>query len=196
MIFSRRLIGSLAALAFALAIAALSALLLHPVPEQAGGSAQSPGRFVPAAKSQPLPLLAFTDGAGNRVELAGFAGKVVLLNLWATWCAPCVREMPSLDRLQASLGGADFQVVALAEDRGGAPVVMPFLEKLGLKALHPYMDAPGAATAALSVRGLPMTVLVSRDGRELGRMLGGTDWDSPAAHALIERLIAEGGPER
>jgi len=192
---TRGLIGSLAALSFALAIASLTTLLLRPGPEEAGGGSV-PGRFAPADQPRAVPPLAFTDGAGSKVELAGFAGKVVLLNLWATWCVPCVREMPSLDRLQAGLGGADFQVVALAEDRGGAPVVLPFLDKLGLKALPPYLDVPGAATAALAVRGLPTSVLIGRDGRELGRMLGGTDWDSPDSHALIGRLIAEGAPPR
>ena len=184
----RGLIGSFAALSFAMAVAAGTMLLFRPAPED--GAPATPGRFAPAGESRPVPALAFTDGAGHPASLADFKGKVVLLNLWATWCAPCVREMPSLDRLQAALGGADFQVVALAEDRGGGAVVLPFLEKLGLRSLSPYLDAPGAAAQAFGAPGLPTTVLIGRDGREAGRTLGAAEWDSPESRRMIDGLIA------
>ena len=148
------------------------------------------GRF--QVSDQPARDFAFTDGAGKPVTLADFAGKVVLLNLWATWCAPCIKEMPSLARLQTELGGADFQVVALAQDRGGAPVVLPFLEKLGVKSLAPYLDAPGAAGKAFAVQGLPTSLLIGRDGRETARLLGGADWDGPATRGRILEAIARG----
>ena len=152
-----------------------------------GGPEPAPvGRF--QVSQRPAAEFAFTDGAGKPVRLADFAGKAVLLNLWATWCVPCIREMPSLDRLQSELGGADFQVVAAAQDRGGAAVVLPFLEKLGVKALAPYLDTPGAAGRAFGVQGLPTSILIGRDGRETARLLGGADWDSPAVRAQIGEL--------
>ena len=177
-----------AILGFGMAALAGAMLLFH-----GGGETLVPaavGRFV--AGERPVADFAFTDGAGKPVTLADFAGKVVLLNLWATWCAPCIKEMPSLARLQTELGGADFQVVALAQDRGGAPVVLPFLEKLGVKSLATYLDAPGAAGKAFAVQGLPTSLLIGRDGRETARLLGGADWDGPATRGRILEAIARG----
>ncbi|MEI6559160.1 MAG: TlpA disulfide reductase family protein [Rhodospirillaceae bacterium] len=165
--------------------AAVSALVAVLGP---GGQPAPPvGRFETATRE--IAAFSFTDGAGQPVTLADFAGKPVLLNLWATWCAPCIKELPSLDRLQADLGGAGFQVVAVAEDRGGAKVVLPFLDKQGVKALAPYLDPPGAALRALGVQGLPTSILIGRDGRETARLLGGADWDSAAIRRQITELI-------
>lgn len=168
-------------------MAALSAaLMLHPP----GGPESAPAGHFQAAE-RPVADFAFTDGAGAPLRLADFAGKVLLLNLWATWCAPCVKEMPSLDRLQSELGGPGFQVLALAEDRGGAAVVLPFLEKQRVKALAPYLDPTGATNSVLGVRGLPTSVLIGRDGREVARLLGGTDWDNPAVRRQITDVIGK-----
>jgi thiol-disulfide isomerase/thioredoxin len=125
--------------------------------------------------------------------LSDFAGRVVLLNLWATWCAPCVREMPTLDRLQAELGGPDFEVVALSSDRAGAAAVEPFFRTHGLSRLGVYLDPQGEATRALGTRGLPTTVLIDREGREVGRLEGVAEWDSPEAKALIRAYIDRKG---
>ena len=156
-------------------IAAMAVAMLYFQGEE---SSVSPtiGRFV--AVERPLADFAFTDGAGKSVHLADFAGKVLLLNLWATWCAPCVKEMPSLDRLQAELGGPNFQVLAVAQDREGGVVVLPFMKELGIKALLPYLDASASAGKVLGVQGLPTSILIGRDGREIARLLGGADWDS------------------
>jgi len=146
---------------------------------------------------KPIKPFAFVDGQGRKVELADFAGRTVLLNLWATWCAPCVKEMPSLDRLQATLGGRDFQVVALSVDRGGRDTVEPFLKKLGIQNLELYFDQPSASMSALGPRGLPTTLLVGPDGKELGRVEGGVEWDSPEVVAFLRKQIGGGrGPAR
>ena len=138
---------------------------------------------------RPVPALAFVDRDGTAKSLADFKGRVVLLNIWATWCVPCRAEMPALDRLQAKLGGADFEVVALSIDRKGAEVVKPFYAELGLKALGIYIDQSGNAAHTLETVGVPTTLLVDRDSRELGRWLGPAAWDEPGAVALIQRAI-------
>ncbi len=184
----RRWVALTAALGFATALVAV-------ITQRTQTGLPTPGRLVPAVPAQ-VPPLHFTDGAGQPVALSDFTGRVVLLNLWATWCSPCVRELPSLDRLQAALGSPAFQVVALAEDRGGAATVLPFLKQRQIQGLTAYLDAPGAATAVFETQGLPTTILIDRDGREVARMLGGTDWDAGTARQAVEALVmgSKGSP--
>lgn len=137
----------------------------------------------------PIPAVAFTDGDGKPLNLADKRGKVVLLNIWATWCPPCVREMPSLDRLQARFGGSDFEVVAVSEDRGGAAIVSAFYKRLGLTSLAQYLDPDSSVSRAFNVLGLPTTILIDRDGNEVGRVAGPVEWDSDAAGALVRHYI-------
>ena len=151
------------------------------------------GEFIPAASPQPAPELAFTDLAGKPVALADFKGKFVLLNLWATWCQPCLKEMPSLAALQAKLGPA-LTIVALSEDRGGADVVEPFVAKLDLDKLPIYLDAKSAAIHALGARGLPTSVVIDPDGRILGKVEGGADWDSDALRETVAKLLPRAKP--
>ena len=139
----------------------------------------------------PVPGVAFEDGAGRKITLGDFAGRVVLVNFWATWCLPCVREMPSLDRLQARLGGKDFTVVAVDEDRDGQEVGKPFLAKLGLKHLDFYLDTGLALSQALGVRGLPTSFLIDRESRIVGRLDGLAEWDTPEVDALIRYYAGE-----
>ncbi len=147
------------------------------------------GQWQPAtARGEPVAL-DFLDGAGAARSLADWRGRVVLVNVWATWCAPCVEEMPALDRIAARLGGAEFDVVAISVDRQGASVVLPFLGKLGLSRLEPYLDPSNAAVRVLGAPGLPVSVVLDREGRELGRVLGAAEWDSPAFEALLRRAI-------
>lgn len=136
-----------------------------------------------------LPDIRFVDGAGAPRSLADFRGRVILLNLWATWCAPCREEMPALDRLQASLGGPGFEVVALSIDRG-ALSVKRFYEELGLRALGIYVDENGEALSKLGAVGIPLTLLVDRDGRELWRVVGPREWDKPAEVSRIRSHLA------
>jgi thiol-disulfide isomerase/thioredoxin len=134
--------------------------------------AQAPAGLAVHESPRQLPEIQFENGEGETMSLADFRGKVVLPNIWATWCAPCRREMPTLQRLQAELGGPAFEVVALSIDRKGLPAVQEFYAELGLETLPIYVDETGAAQRALSVLGLPTTLLLDRDGNEIGRLLG------------------------
>ena len=136
-----------------------------------------------------LPTLDFVDGDGRSMTLADFRGRVILLNVWATWCVPCRKEMPTLDRLQAKLGGSDFQVIALSIDRQGMAVVKPFYRDVGLAALGIYIDQSGKATQLLHAVGVPMTLLIDREGREVARKMGPAEWDSPEMTAIIRRYL-------
>ncbi|HET6159940.1 MAG TPA: TlpA disulfide reductase family protein [Dongiaceae bacterium] len=104
--------------------------------------------------------------------LTDFHGKVVLLNIWATWCGPCREEMPTLDRLQAQLGGPDFEVIAMSIDRGGFEAIRKFFAEVGVQHLAMYLDSTMDASSVLSAVGLPTSLLIDRDGTEIGRLIG------------------------
>jgi len=142
-------------------------------------------------KDQPEPLaeISFVDADNKPRSIADWRGKVVLLNLWATWCAPCRREMPSLDRLQKALGGKDFEVVALSVDRAGLDASRKFLDQTGSTNLGLYVDPTARAATGLDAVGMPTTLLIDRDGREVGRLVGPTAWDSDEAKALIAKVL-------
>ena len=136
-----------------------------------------------------VPEIHFIDREEHSLTLVDFRGKVVLLNIWATWCVPCRKEMPALDRLQAKLGGNDFIVLPLSIDRAGLPVVQKFYEELGLQNLGMYVDSSGAASRALGAPGVPTTLLIDRNGREVARKMGAAEWDGPDMVALMRRQI-------
>jgi thiol-disulfide isomerase/thioredoxin len=135
----------------------------------------------------------FVDGAGRDLTLADFRRRVVLLNVWATWCGPCRAEMPTLDALQARLGGADFHVLPLSIDRAGLGPVRRFYEEIGIRHLELYLAEDIQAMLAFAVIGLPTTLLIDREGREIGRVTGPAEWDSPEAIAQFETVIARRG---
>jgi len=141
---------------------------------------------------QAVPDVRFVDGNGTARALSNFRGKVVLLNLWATWCAPCRKEMPALDRLQRELGGPGFEVVPLSIDVGGAAAVRRFYEEIGIRSLAVYVDSSMEASSKLRALGIPTTLLLDREGRERWRKTGPAEWDSPE---IIEslRLKLSGG---
>lgn len=143
-----------------------------------------------------VPDLAFTDASGRKVLLSSFRGRPIVLNIWATWCVPCRKEMPSLDRLQAKIDPSKLLVLTLSIDLKGAPVVTAFLAELGLHSLGVYVDTTGGAASKLGMPGVPGTLLIDADGREVGRKLGPAAWDSPeVAEVLRQHLgitIAEG----
>lgn len=154
-----------------------------------GGTVAS---FVLADRPEPAPEITFSDATGNTLRLADFKGKVVLVNLWATWCAPCVKEMPALDRLQAKLGGADFTVLALSIDREGLAKVQPFFAANKIGALAPYLDPGGRSPAQFGARGLPTTLLIDRDGTVVGRQEGAAEWDDDSSVALLRYYLDRG----
>jgi len=141
------------------------------------------------AAPRTLPDLAFVDGTGKPAKLSDFGGKVVLLNIWATWCPPCREEMPSLDRLQKTLGGPGFEVVALSIDAEGAKAVQGFYKEIGIDALAVYVDPGMRATSQLSTPGVPTTLLIDERGRELGRHAGPAQWDDAEVVRAISRYL-------
>jgi len=148
------------------------------------------GEFVPAAPLLPAPATSFVDLTGSEVSLAQFTGKIVLVNLWATWCEPCLREMPSLERLQSRLGDK-IVVVAISEDRGGSKTVEPFIGKLGLKSVKIYLDPKSAMERAFKVQGLPTSFLIDREGRVLGRVEGAAEWDKPKLLGVLKSFLGD-----
>lgn len=139
----------------------------------------------------PLPAISFADEHGNPLTLDRWRGKVVLLNVWATWCAPCRHEMPTLDRLRAMLGSERFEVVALSIDRAGVGVVRRFFDEIGIQHLGIFIDATMKASRALRIFGLPGTLLIGPDGRELGQLIGPAEWDTPEMVAFFNQVIAK-----
>ena len=137
----------------------------------------------------PMPRLHFTDGTGQERNLSEFRGKVVLLNIWATWCAPCRKEMPSLDRLQSKFGNLEFQVLAIATDDGGVAPVRRFYRKLDIKTLEVFIDESGESMSKLKVVGLPTTLLLDRSGNAIDVKVGSIEWDSEEAITFINEKL-------
>jgi thiol-disulfide isomerase/thioredoxin len=136
-----------------------------------------------------LPRITFEDGERRPRTLEDFRGRVVLLNVWATWCPPCRKEMQALDRLRAARGGDDFEVVALSVDHGGVDAVKRLYADIGVQNLAIAVDPSAESGNALGVIGLPTTLLVDREGREAGRFVGAAEWDAPATIAFLNSLV-------
>jgi thiol-disulfide isomerase/thioredoxin len=143
--------------------------------------------FTSLATPRPVAAFSFADRDDVQLTLADFHGRIVLLNLWATWCVPCRKEMPGLDRLQAKLGGSRFTVLPLSIDHRGRDVVARFYRELGLKSLSIYVDKSANVTYAVNAVGMPTTLLIDAQGRELGRIVGPAEWDDPA---MLSRLTS------
>jgi len=158
------------------------------VPSAPAGSS-SPLKFSVYDEPRVLAEIHFSDEQGQDLTLADFRGRVVLLNVWATWCVPCRKEMPALDRLQAKLGGDDFVVIPLSIDRKGVEAVKSFYREVGVEKLAMYLDPSGKGSRGLAVPGVPTTLLIDRDGREIARKMGAAEWDGAEIVALVERVI-------
>jgi thiol-disulfide isomerase/thioredoxin len=149
-------------------------------------------KFIMHPAPKTVTAIQFEDSQEHSRSLADFRGKVVLLNIWATWCVPCRKEMPALDRLQSTLGDEDFIVVPLSIDRGGMDVVRKFYAEVGIKKLGMYRDKSGNATRKLGAVGIPTTLLIDREGREIGRLVGPAEWDSPEMVEFVRCVISGG----
>lgn len=165
-------------------LALVAALGLFAIADSAS-AVDATQKFAIHNPPKPLQDIQFADGDGRLRQLSEFRGKALLLNVWATWCPPCREEMPTLDRLQDELGGQDFEVMALSIDRAGMAVVTRFYDEIGVKHLSKYIDSSGKAARDLAAFGLPTTLLIDREGREIGRLIGPAEWDSPQMVAFI-----------
>ncbi|HQU68489.1 MAG TPA: TlpA disulfide reductase family protein [Albidovulum sp.] len=140
-----------------------------------------------------VPATSFTDAEGAEHGFADWKGKVVLVNFWATWCAPCRKELPALDALNRDLGGDDFAVVTIATGRNPQPAITRLFDEVGVKTLPVYLDPKLQLSREMGVLGLPVSILLNREGQEVARMSGDAEWDSDSARAIVAALVAEKG---
>jgi thiol-disulfide isomerase/thioredoxin len=142
-----------------------------------------------SAKPVGTTLLGTMDGA--QTSLSDFRGKYLLVNFWATWCAPCLKEMPQLDALQQEFGGEDFQVLTIATGRNQPAAIKRFFKKAAIKALPVLTDPKQALAREMDVLALPVTLVLDREGREVARMVGDAEWYGDSGRAIIAALIAD-----
>jgi thiol-disulfide isomerase/thioredoxin len=172
--------------------AATSAVLLATLADARIEAAEElPANLIAHESPRPLAAIQFEDEQGQTRGLADFKGKVIVLNIWATWCVPCRREMPTLDRLEAQLGGSDFQVVPVSIDRGGIDTIRKFYAETAVQKLPLYVDRSGQVLRAVGAIGLPTTLIINRDGQEVARITGPAEWDSAGITQFLRPLIAE-----
>ena len=143
-----------------------------------------------ASPNTPISSISYYDGDGQETNLSQYQGKTLVLNFWATWCAPCRKEMPSLSELQKQLGDDTFTVVTIATMRNSPKSIQEFFDKIDVENLSQYNDPKGALSRSMGVLGLPTTLIVSKSGHELGRLLGDADWASPEAIELMSAIKA------
>lgn len=136
------------------------------------------------------PSIVFTDASGAAHSLEEFRGRGMVVNLWATWCVPCVAEMPSLEVLSRALAASDIAVLPLSSDRGGVAKVTAFYRERGITALPILLDPRGAIGQAWGIVGIPTTLLIDRQGREVARVGGAADWSTPQATTLVRTLLS------
>jgi thiol-disulfide isomerase/thioredoxin len=176
----------------AIVAAALAAVALYVIPSRPvhANSSVPPSlsKLVPDAKPKTIPAVAFTDARGQRLSLATFHGHYVLLNLWATWCAPCVKELPAIARLHRALPG--LAIVAVSEGRESAADTAAFLKAHGAGDLGVYIDSDHAFLAAFGAFGLPLSALVDPSGLERARAIGPAEWDDTAAIAWLKGFVS------
>ena len=158
---------------------------MAPVPD----AELSMAAYIKRDAPQDVPGFSFVDASGAAKDSNEFKGKVTLLNLWATWCAPCRKEMPELAKLQKDLGGDNFQVVEVSEDLKGYQASADFLKQVGADNLMLYSDDKAKALDAVKAPGLPVTLLLDKNGKEVGRLLGPAPWSGDDAKMIIKAVI-------
>ena len=157
--------------------------------------AQEPPRnFILHQTPEPGAVVRFEDDQRQPRSLADFRGKIVLLNVWATWCAPCIKEIPALDHLAAALNGADFAVVAVSVDRKGIDAVRKVFTERDVQKLPIYIDRSSEALRTVRAIGLPTSLLIDREGREFGRAVGPAQWDDDATIAFFRDVVSHESP--
>ena len=149
-------------------------------------------KFVASDPPIPVPGTLFISAEGESIKLADYAGQLVLVNFWATWCAPCIRELPSIEALANSIDDERFTVQLISIDRGGAKTHGPFLEKIGVTSITSASDPRAALLRALKGPGIPITVLISPEGMVVGRLIGDAEWNSTEAQSLIRYYLEQG----
>ena len=152
-------------------------------------SPTSLGRFIQKIPPTPLTATTFLNDKNTEYSIKDYRGNGVILNFWATWCPPCVKEMPALINLKKIIEKDNFSILALSEDRGGAKSVISFFEKQGLEGLDVLVDKKGKVAREYKVQGLPVSLLIDREGLERGRVVGIADWDKPEVVSFIKRCI-------
>jgi len=181
--------GLMAVFMLVLAIVVIS----PPVASAEARNCSNPGpslsRFAPAVPPRPVTQQPFFDANDASVTLGDYKGQGLILNFWATWCPPCIKELPALAHLKKILANDGIGVIALSVDRGGAPVVKAFLEKIGITNLDILIDKRGKVQRKLRSSGLPTTILIDPDGVERGRIVGYAEWDTPDAIDFIRRCV-------
>lgn len=188
----------IAALAIVLLIAGGAAMfLLRAAPQPSApplqtGAAAPTDRFVATEAAIDFAAVAPLDATGKAADMAAYRGKTLLVNLWATWCAPCIKELPALGKLQESLGGQDFAVVTIALDEPDAAKVAPFLAQHGAANLPALIDTNRTIDKVMPVSALPTSLLVGKDGKVRGMLTGDAEWDCGTALAAVKAFVASG----
>ena len=161
----------------------------QPNAEISGSRQGEAGALIRDNRGTEIPDFTATDAEGNTLDLRSLRGKPVLLNLWATWCAPCIAELPTLDKLAIEYGER-MEVLAISQDISQTEKVAPFLEEQGLNHLEPWLDSQSDLSFALGGAPLPTTLLYDSEGREIWRYSGGFDWTSKEAKSLISEAFS------
>jgi thiol-disulfide isomerase/thioredoxin len=141
------------------------------------------------SEARPLPDIALVDETGQERALSEYRGRWVVANFWATWCAPCRKELPALDALEASLGGGDFAVATVATGRNSPQGIDRLFSELSIEHLPKWRDDGSALARQMGIMGLPVTVILNPEGEEIARLQGEADWSSDSARAILAALM-------